>query len=135
MKKKEFIIISSIIILMLIGIFLINKKSNTETQEPKQIDAGVPANPTSTKKATGKFEMYNTNIKSEHGKTEIKATVKNITNARTEEQKITIVLIDKNEKEIGQLIAVIPSLDSGKSTTIATENMTEYKNIYDFKLK
>ena len=135
MKKKEFIIILSIIILILLGIFLINKLSNTETEDQKQIDAGTPANPISTKKVTEKFEMYNTNIKSEHGKTELKATVKNITNARTEEQKVTIVLIDENKNEIGQLIAVIPSLDSGKSTTIATENMTEYENIYDFKIR
>jgi len=133
MSKKEFIIILSIIIIIVLGIIIIKKSSKTENTQENKID--IPINQIATKKKTEKFEIYNTNIKSEYGRTELKATIKNITNNRTEEQRLTIVLLDENKNEIGQLVAIVPSLKSGDSTNIVAENLTVYENIYDFEIR
>ena len=118
---------------MVLGIIIVKNVSKDENTADEKI--GVTTNQVATKKKIDKYEVYNTDIKSEHGRTEITATVKNVTEKRAEQQRVTIVLLDKNKKEIGQLAATIPSLEAGKSTNISAESLTEYKDIYDFEIR
>jgi len=86
-------------------------------------------------KKTDKYEIYNTNIKASNGMTKITSTVKNITTEVIEQQKVINVLLDKSNNEIAEIPVIIPKLNVGKTTKINSEALTEYANIYDFKIK
>lgn len=129
-KKIAIILLIAILVIVLIAV-LVNKNDNNEVIN----NDGVALNPISTKKTTSKYEMYNTDIKVGSGTTKITAEVENISNTVTDEQKVTVVLLNKEGNELGTIPVTIPKLDVGKSAKISTQVLTEYEGIYDFRLE
>ena len=131
-KKNLALIVIAITLIIIFGVKLImSDDSNSENSQ----NISEPTNKVATVKENGTFKIYNTNISTDTGSTKIKATVKNISNNTTEEQKIEIQLVDKDGNEIGVIATIIPKLESGKSTIISAESLKVYENIYDFKIK
>lgn len=131
-KKNLALIVVALVLIIILGAKMImNKNSKSENSQ----DISEPTTKVATVKENGTFKIYNTNISTDTGSTKIKATVKNISNSTTEEQKIEIQLVDKDENEVGVITTVIPKLESGKSTIISAESLKVYENIYDFKIK
>ncbi len=131
MTKRKLIIsiIVITIIVIALGLVLIKNKNNS-ISENRQIEETT--NKIATKKENSIFKIYNTDIKNNTGSTKITATVKNKTEATTEEQEITVILLDKNKNEIGTMKIVVPSLKAGSSTQVMSESLTVYENIDDF---
>ena len=136
MDKKNIIIVVIVVLVILatLAIILINKKGKSTNDSQTQTQTQT-TNPIATKKDNGTFEIYNTDIKTNTGSTIVRATIKNISNAKTEKQKVNIVLIDKNGTEIGTITTTVPSLEVNKTTEIYAEDLMVYENIYDFKIK
>lgn len=130
--KKIIILVILLIVVILSIVFVVNNKN---TDEEIYNNDGVTTDQIATLKKTDKYEIYNTDIKASNGMTKITATVKNITTEVTEQQKVIIVLLDKSNNEIAEIPVIIPKLDAGKTTKINSEALTEYANIYDFKIK
>jgi len=134
MDTKKIAILTIILVIVILSIVLIANGKKVNTEEIYNND-GVTTSQITTKKKTEKYEIYNTDIKAANGVTKITATVKNITTQVAQEQKIIIVLIDKQKNEIGEIPVIIPKLDAGRMTKISSEVLTEYSNIYDFIIK
>lgn len=128
-KTNKIIILIAIILIVILGIKIITNK-NKDKQEVKET-----TNQIATKKSNEKFEIYNIDIKTDSGSTKFTATIENISGKKTEQQRIEIILIDKNENEIGTIIATIPSLENNEISEIVAEDLKVYNDIYDFKIK
>ena len=137
MSKKNLVIIIIAIILIIIGIVLLkrNNESQSQTDNTKTEQPQTVASPIIQKKSNGTYEIFNTNIKTDTGSTRIKAAVKNVSGVATPQQTVDLVLLDKNNNELGTIKTIIPSLENGASTTISVEDLKVYENIYDFKIK
>lgn len=135
MSKKNLIVIIIAVILIILGIIYLNSNKDGNNNASGVEQTVVAKNPILDKKTNGIYEIYNTNITTKNGTTEIEATIKNVSSSKTPEQFIDIVLLDKNNNELGTIKATIPSLESGEATTVAVESFKVYSNIYNFKIK
>lgn len=135
MSKKNLIFIIIAIILIILGIIYLNKNKDGNNNTPGVDQTVVAQDPILDKKTNGTYEIYNTNISTKKGTTEIEATIKNVSGETTPEQFIDIVLLDKNNNELGTIKTTIPSLGNGESTIVAAESFIVYSNIYNFKIK
>lgn len=133
-KKNIAVIVVAIILIIIMGIKLMsnNKDTNGDAENSSQTQT---TNPVATKKSNGTFEIYNTDIKTNTGSTRLRATVRNISGSKTEQQIIEIALIDKEQNEVGTIMATIPSLEDEGTTEISSEDLKVYENIYDFRIK
>jgi len=131
MDIKKIIILAIILVVVILSIIFITNNKDEEIYN----NDGVTIDPIATLKKTDKYEIYNTNIKAGNGITKITTTVKNVSTETAKQQKIVFVLIDKNNNEVAEIPVIIPKLDAGKTTKINSEALTEYANIYDFKIK
>ena len=135
MSKKNIIItIIAIIVIITLSILVINLISNSNKDMGKNAN-NQTTNQVATKKSNYIFEIYNTDIKTNTGSTRFTATVKNISKNKIEKQRIEIILMDKEENEIGTIFTTIPSLESKETAEISAEDLKVYENIYDFKIK
>ncbi len=130
-KKNIILIVIMLILIAIMGINLINKKgdNNSKSQIEERKDK------VATMKQNSEYQIYNTNIKTEGGSTEIKATVKNISGIKIEQKELKIVLLDKNKNEIGIVKAIVPTLEKGSVAEISAESLIKYENIVDFKIE
>lgn len=135
MSKNNLILIIVAIILIITGLIYLNKSKDTADKTGGQQAVEVNQSPVAEKKENGTYEMYNTDIKTDSGSTKITATIKNVSANTTPEQFIELVLLDKQNKELGTIKTIVPSLGSGVATNISAESLKLYENIYDFKIK
>ena len=136
-KTNKFIIIVALILIIVFGVILLNRmnKSDNNSENVSAVKTTETTNKVATKKSNGTFEIYNTDIRTNTGSTVLTATIKNVSGSKIEKQMIEIVLLDKNNKEIGTMKTTIPSLEAGTTTEITAEDLQVYENIYDFKIK
>ncbi len=137
MSKKNLAFIIIVILLIIIGIIIIlnNNKDNNDNTTLNTEQTEVVENPIIEKKTNGTYEIYNTNLSTNSGTTKIKAIVENVSKSTTPEQFIDIVLLDKDNNELGIIKATVPTLNSGKATEISAESLKVYQNVYNFKIR
>ena len=128
-KKKLILIVIALILIMIMGAKLINRNSESKSGQIEERE-----NKVATIKQTSEYEIYNTDIKTDGGSTKITATVKNISGRKIEQKEIEIVLLDKNENEIGRVRVIVPSLEKESVAEISAESLTEYENVVDFRI-
>ncbi len=129
-KKNLILIVITLILIAIIGAKLINRNNASQKGQIEERE-----NKVATIKQTSEYEIYNTDIKTEGGSTKITATVKNISGRKTEQKEIEIVLLDKNENEIGRVRAIVPSLEKESIAEISAESLTVYENVVDFRIE
>ena len=129
-KKNLILIVIALILIVIMSAKLINRNSESKSGQIEERE-----NKVATIKQTSEYEIYNTDIKIDGGSTKITATVKNISGRKIEQKEIEIVLLDKNENEIGRVRVIVPSLEKESVAEISAESLTAYENVVDFKIE
>lgn len=150
MNKKEMIIVGVIILIFLIviGTLLISRKNKSENNSNNQQEAieneftqnlsdGTKLN-TSTKlkeaKMMDNIEVKNAQLTNKNEKSVFLAEVTNKGDDKTEVTLISIMLYDKEGKEIAKIPGIIASLKPGETKQLNTTLQEDYTNAYDYKI-
>ena len=133
MSKKNLAIIIIAVVLIIVGTIFLRNRGNDNSKNTQTTQ--VVESPIAKKKTNGTFDVYNTDITTNTGSTKISATIENISGKETKEQMVEIVLLDKNNNELGTIKVSVPSLKAGVATELSAETLTVYNDIYDFKIK
>ena len=144
--KKTFIV-GGLILLLVIGILVVIKVNQRETQvevtkpsEATQVETkdGIIVN---TSEALNKEKMLNglkiTNIQittDKNGNTRILADVENTNKTATEMKTVRLTIIDRAGKELGKVTGIIVALESGEKTQLNINSSKEYLEAYDFTI-
>ena len=152
-KKKMLIVIAIIIVLVIIVVVSIlmsngvnnsnnmsNVTSNLDKYEKyvQTLEDGSKINVSNklleTKEYEG-LEISNTSLEWKNGVTVLVADVINKGSTTKEQQKIYVVLEDKDKNEIANLSGIIDKVESGKKVQINITTTKDVANAYDFRIE
>ena len=152
-KKKMLIVIAIIIVLVIIVVVSIlmsngvnnsNNKSNVTSNLDKYekyvqpLEDGSKINVSNklleTKEYEG-LEISNTSLEWKNGVTVLVADVINKGSTTKEQQKIYVVLEDKDKNEITRLSGIIDKVEPGKKVQINITTTKDVANVYDFRIE
>jgi len=149
-KKENRILIILALLLIGIIIFVINKNKDNDVNSNNNtlsltenkieefvevLDDGTKVN-TSTKlretKTVEGLTVGNISFAYKNEKSQVIADVVNNTNSRTPLMEVTIILFDKNGKEISKMNGLIGKLEPGETTQLDMGTTADVSNAYDF---
>ena len=161
-KKKKILLIITILIILTVVVIILYRKNNVNNDinenksqdEEKIVSYGGDIDMTNSENVKitenkkinisdklsedKKFEdldITNITMVAENGASIFKAKVANNTDKDFKQKKVTLIFLDKNEKEIFQIGAIIPDILSGHSNEIKCVSMNDITNAYDFKIE
>ena len=149
MKKKEkrriMLLVVIIVIFIIILVTVKNNRNNEENEIENQTKEYVKILEDGTKQNVSKelnqnkeiegIQISNIRLTEQLGQTILLAEVNNLTEAEKETIGIRIILLDKEQKEIGQMLGVIPSLKQGETKQLNIGITEDYVNAYNFKIE
>ena len=152
MNKREILIVIAIIVLVIITVVALvsngvnnsNNKSNVTSNLDKYekyvqpLEDGSKINVSNklleTKEYEG-LEISNTSLEWKNGVTILLADVINKGSTTKEQQKIYVVLEDKDKNEITRLSGIIDKVEPGKKVQINITTTKDVANAYDFRIE
>ena len=152
MKKKKIIIISLIVIAVIaivcgsIGFIRNNKnkeseqlKGNNLQEEFVQVlEDGTKLNTSEQLKTTKNMdglEITNIQLTEQNGQSVLIADVRNTTETETGVIGINIIILDKQENEIGKMPGIIAPLTAGETKQLNVGITEDYSNAYNFRVE
>lgn len=156
MKKKNIKKIIIVLIILIVAFLLIRKitkKDNGETHNSGRDEIAVEEEPIeeeeyvevledgrrknistkiSEEKKLGIYEIKDINITAEYGQTLIEAKVKN-TGANVKDERIDVIFLDKDGKEIDRVEGLISELKTGETKDLIIGYSSDFINYYDVK--
>lgn len=137
MSKNNKILIAVCVVLIIIGLIIlnVNKNKNKETTSTTNTETEATQSAVVEKKSNGTYEMFNSKLNAGAGKTEVITYVKNVSDVATPERFVDIILLDKDNNELGTMKANVPALQPGQTTQISAESTKVYENVYNFAIK
>lgn len=146
MKKKEAIVIFTLIaIMVLILVIVIVKKGKNNQITPNVVNEefvevredGTRVN-TSSKFAEAKkfdgLEIGNITLTEKNNESYIRATVKNTTTQVKGDDSITLTIIDKAGNTLTEVQGYLNTIQPGDTTILSIKASADFANAYDFKV-
>lgn len=146
MKKKEAIVIFTLIaIMVLILVIVIVKKGKNNQITPNVVkeefvevkEDGTRVNTSSKlaeiKKIDG-LEIGNITLTEKNNESYIRATVKNTTAQVKGDDSITLTIIDKAGNTLTEVQGYLDTIQPGNTATLSIKASADFANAYDFKV-
>ena len=130
-QKKIIIIIAAIILVVVIALIVRGTKKKApvgQTQDGQTQTKVIEGEKLAEVKKYKGLEISNVTFKIDEKMTEIKADVYNPTNQKTEQQWVTINVLDKEGKRITAIGGIIGALEPGGRTKIDTSILSNGKD-------
>lgn len=144
MKKKEAIVIFTLIaIMVLILVIVIVKKEKNNQITPNVVkeefvevkEDGTRVNTSSKLAETKKFdglEIGNITLTEKNNESYIRATVKNTTSQVKGDESITLTILDKTGKTLTEVTGYLDTIQPGNTAILSIKASADFANAYDF---
>lgn len=150
MKKKEAIVIFTIVAIMVIILVAVIARREKINNENNQItentvkeefvevkEDGTRVNTSNKLSETKKYdglEISNITLTEKNNESYIRATVKNTTTQVKGDESITLTIIDKAGTTLTEVQGYLDTIQPGNTATLSIKASADFANAYDFKV-
>ncbi len=137
----------AVLIILVFTIILIVINKNKSVEKPvkniqeivvQNIEDGTKLNTSNKLKETkkvGNIEISNIQITRKNEKTTLLADAKNIGNNKIDMLELEIILLDKNDKEIGKLTGLLGTIPIGETAQLNVSSTKDFSSVHDVMIK